>query len=453
MKAIPVILLAILLCCTHASAQSTRDYAVEITAAVQPAPAQITLSWRAIPNVTAYKIYRKAKTATSWGSLVTTIAAPGTSYTDIGVVKDAAYEYKIEGTAPSFTAYGYIYAGIDLPAVHNKGTLIMVVDSTFTDSCNAELYRLMKDYSGDGWQVVRHDVARTLKDSLIREMIRSDYSYYPNVKAVQLVGHVAVPYSGSIAPDGHGDHSGAWPADVYYGNMSGNWTDATINNPGSPYPANVNVPGDGKWDQSLQTTPNELQVSRFDFYNMPAFNKTEIQMMRSYLNRAHSYKMDTLSINRRALISDNFVGYGEAFAASGWRNFAPLLTRDSTASTSSLIADMSGSNSYQWAYGCGPGWFTSAAGIGTTNDYAANNVNGIFMMLFGSYFGDWNSQNSFLRAPLCAGVPALTNCWAGRPHWYFHHMALGENIGYDARICQNNTIYIPGYYGSSITSP
>lgn len=452
MKTCTALLLMLLFCCTGSYAQSARDYAVEITASVQPSPAQISLSWRPVPNVTTYRIYRKAKTASSWGSTIATLSAPTVTYTDVNVVKDSAYEYKIEGSATNFVAYGYIYAGIDLPATHNKGTLILVVDSAFTDSCQAGLYRLMKDYSGDGWQVVRHDVARTMRDSLVRELIKADYNNYPNVKAVQIIGHVAVPYSGYLAPDGHGDHSGAWPADVYYGSMTGTWTDVTVNATGSPYPSNVNVPGDGKWDQSAQTKASELQVARVDFYNMPAFNKTEIQMMRSYLNRDHQYKMDSLAMNHRGIISDNFGGfYGEAFAANGWRNFSPLVYPDSVTATSTLITDMN-SSSYQWAYGCGPGYFSSAAGVGNTGDYVTNNVNGIFMMLFGSYFGDWNTQNNFLRAPLCADVPALTNCWAGRPHWFFHHMALGENIGYGARLSQYNTItqYMPYNYGTLV---
>ena len=434
-----------------ASAQNTQDYAVEITAATQSAPAQIALSWRPIPNVNTYYLFRKTKTAASWGNAIATISAPAAGYTDSSVVKDSAYEYKVQGNASNFAAYGYIYAGINLPPVHNKGTVILLIDSAFTDSCSAELYRLMQDYSGDGWQVVRHDVPRTLKDSVIRELIKRDYMRYANVKAVQIVGHVAVPYSGYLGPDGHPDHYGAWPADVYYANMSDTWTDATVNTGTSVYPANINVPGDGKWDQSFQTIPNELQVARFDFYNMPAFSKTEVQLMRSYLNKDHLYKMDSLSMNHRALVSDYFGPFGgEAFAASGWRNFSPLVNRDSVTATGSLITDMSGSSSYQWAYGCGGGYFNSAYGIGSTDDYATHNVNGIFMMLFGSYFGDWNAQNDFLRAPLCADVPALTNAWAGRPHWFFHHMALGENIGYDTRISQNNSsIYMPTY-GSSV---
>ena len=67
-------------------------------------------------------------------------------------------------------------------------------------------------------------------------------------------------------------------------------------------------------------------------------------------------------------------------------------------------------------------------------------------MLFGSYFGDWDVQNNFLRAPLASKTHALTNFWAGRPHWHVHHMALGETIGYGARLSQNNgTLYTAGF--------
>ena len=61
-------------------------------------------------------------------------------------------------------------------------------------------------------------------------------------------------------------------------------------------------------------------------------------------------------------------------------------------------------------------------------------------------------QNSFLRAPLASGT-VLTNCWAGRPHWQFHQMAMGYNIGYCGNKIQNNTnTYVttnlsPGYFG------
>ena len=102
-------------------------------------------------------------------------------------------------------------------------------------------------------------------------------------------------------------------------------------------------------------------------------------------------------------------------------------------------------NSYKWSYGCGAGSYTGASGIGNTTDFANDSLLSVFMILFGSYFGDWDSQDNFLRAPLASGL-TLTNCWAGRPNWYFHHMSLGENIGYSTVLSQNNaSLYISGF--------
>ena len=74
--------------------------------------------------------------------------------------------------------------------------------------------------------------------------------------------------------------------------------------------------------------------------------------------------------------------------------------------------------------------------------------------LFGSYFGDWNVRDNFLRAPLASDPRALTCAWVARPAWYMHHMALGETIGYSTRLSQNNAsivnrqlgTYVPNVY-------
>lgn len=419
-------------------AQSNPDYTIQLNATTQTSPAKITLNWAQVPGITAYLIYKKSKTATTWGSPLITLTATDSTYTDNTVVADSAYEYYVLGSGGQ-TATGYIYAGITAPAIHNRGALILMVDSIFTDSCATEITRLMKDISGDGWQVIRHDVSRFAVDTVIKNLIKSDYYTYTNVQTVLLLGHVPVPYSGDIVPDGHfPQHVGAWPADAYYGDVNGVWGDVSVSDTLASYAANINKPNDGKWDPSTMPSTIELEVGRVDFYNMPVFAKTEIQMMRSYLNRDHEYKMDALNIKHRSLIDDNFPGYGgEAFAASGWRNFAVLTGRNNI-NTVDFITTLKDST-YIWAYGCGGGTFTSAGGIGNTTDFTTNNVNGIFTMLFGSFFGDWNVQNNFMKAPLCANVPALTSCWAGRPHWFFHHMALGECIGYSTRLSQNNT--------------
>lgn len=436
-------ILALALCLSVAThAQNTWDYAIRLTASTQVSPPSIKLKWRAVPyGSPVYYVLRKSATATSWGSPIATISTGDTTYTDNSVIVDSAYEYWVSAGGVSFTPLpsGYIYAGIKAPAIHNRGTLVLMVDTTFTDSCAAELTTLMRDINGDGWQVVRHDVGRSVPDTVVKAMIRQHYDNIPDVKAVLLVGHIAVPYSGDLNPDGHPEHLGAWPADMFYGSMLATWTDVSVNDAAAANVANHNVPGDGKWDDvTISSGGMQLQVSRVDMWNMPAFAATEVQMMRRYLRRAHTYKMDSLFMRKRALVDDNFgVFGGEAFAANGWRDFTPMVGLDSVFAAP-LISSMA-AGPYQWAYGCGPGTYTSAGGVGATSDIATSaNMNGIFTILFGSYFGDWNNANNFLRAPLCADVPALTSCWAGRPNWFMHHMALGQNIGYATVVTQNN---------------
>jgi len=450
------LLLATIIFSGALKAQVAENLAVELTDTIQTVPLGITLQWRRLTvDTPTYVIFRKAKAAISFGAPIARLPATASSYTDTNVVSDSNYEYQVWAEGTYLWSTGYIFAGIKSPAIHNKGGLVLLIDSNFVDSCAGAIDTLMNDISGDGWQIFRHNVSRNLLDTSVYAIISHDYNTQSDVKAVLLLGHIAVPYSGGFdtityPPDGHVPyHDGAWPSDIYYSCMSGGWTDATVNNMLGSYSANWNIPGDGKWDQIPIPSAAVLEVSRIDFYNMPSFAFSEAHLMESYLTRDHKYKMDSLAIAHRALINDNF-GYfsGEAFAANGWRNFPPLVGDDSLYAIPfiSSLAD----SSFQWAYGCGGGTFNSASGIGATSDFAANPDNGIFTLLFGSYFGDWNVQDNFLRAPLCASTPALTSCWAGRPNWFFHHMALGENIGYSARLTQNNetALYEPTNYGA-----
>src|SRR5450631_4858353 len=68
----------------RAAAQSTTDYAVQVTAAAQSAPPRITLSWPAFAGATQHTVSRKAWGAASWGVPVI-LAGPATGYVDNGV--------------------------------------------------------------------------------------------------------------------------------------------------------------------------------------------------------------------------------------------------------------------------------------------------------------------------------------------------------------------------------
>jgi hypothetical protein len=171
---------------------------------------------------------------------------------------------------------------------------------------------------------------------------------------------------------------------------------------------------------------------------------SEQELLRNYLDKDHAYRHKIFSPVRRGVVDDNF-GYfsGEAFAASGYKNFGPLVGPENVKADDYFAT--TADSSYLWAYGCGGGWYQGAGGIGSTGDFANSNTQGVFSMLFGSYFGDWDSQDNFLRAPLAQGK-TLTNAWSGRPHWILHHMGLGENIGYSTRLTQNNnSLYFFSY--------
>ncbi len=427
--------------------QSAADAAVRLTATVQNSPAQISLSWPGNATTSQYIVFRKLKSAGTWGTPLATLTGTTTQYTDNTANPGSNYEYRVIRAGSGYNGFGYINAGIEVPATEYRGKLILLVDSSFLLPLAAEINRLTNDIEGDGWTVLRFAVSRNAHVDSVKNAITLLYNKdQQNTKAVFLLGHIPVPYSGNLNPDGHPDHLGAWPADVFYGDMDGVWTDVSVNSTSAASSRHHNIPGDGKFDQSLVPGDIELEVGRVDFYNLPAFPLSEQQLLKNYLDKDHEYRKKIVVPVKQAVIDDNF-GYfgGEAFAASAYKNFSPLVGTSSVA-VADYLTSMNGT-SYQWSYGCGGGSYTSAGGIGNTATLTTTNLQGVFTMLFGSYFGDWDSQNNFLRAPLAQGR-ILTNLWSGRPHYQLHHMGLGENIGYGLLLTQNN----PGnlYFASSV---
>ncbi len=448
---------AIILCNKPAFAQSAKDAAVEIWVQTQVSPPTVTLNWVGVGSSTNYSVAKKLKTATTWSTLAATLAGSTTSYVDNNITAGTSYEYRVirSGTSGTvnFNGYGYVNAGIQVPAIESRGRLLLMVANTFSTSLAPEIKRLETDLEGDGWDVTTLYASTTASVTQIKSQIVAAYNQDPaNTKALFLFGHIPVPYSGNFNPDAHPDHQGAWPADVFYGDIDGAWTDnGVISNTVNPARI-VNVIGDGKYDQNVLPSDVELQVGRLDLYGMTSFTQTETQLLKNYLDKDHDYRKKIFTAQKRGVVDDNF-GYfgGEAFASNGWKNFAPLVTPTNVVAND-YFTTMTG-NSYLWSYGCGGGSFTSASGIGSTTSFTNSNLQGVFTILFGSYFGDWDVNNNFLRAPLCQGK-TLTNLWAGRPHWALHHMALGEPIGYSTRISQNNNgIYFYAYGGAPSGNP
>jgi hypothetical protein len=176
---------------------------------------------------------------------------------------------------------------------------------------------------------------------------------------------------------------------------------------------------------------------------------SELELLRNYLNKDHKFRHKEFDVPRRGIVGDYFgVRNGEAFAASGWRNLGAFVGADQVTTLpkeGTWISTLS-TNPCLVAYGCGSGSYTSIGGLGNTDAYhdgittevMANDVKVVFALLFGSWLGDWDSEDNVQRSILALPSYGLTCSWSGRPHWFLQHMALGEPIGFGARLTQNN---------------
>ncbi len=432
---------------------------VQVTAVTSASPASITLTWPSFSGATGYTVHRKLKTASTWTQLGTAVGG-ATQYVDNTVTTGTPYEYKVVRTTSSAgTGYGCIASGIQVPMDDSRGKMVLIVDNTFATSLATPITQLINDLRADGWVVLRSDVSRTASVSSVRSTIQSYYNADPtNVKAVFLLGHVPVPYSGQLNPDGHGDHSGAWPADGYYGEMNGTWSDNSVNTTSAQDTRNRNTPGDGKFDQSDYPSGIELQVGRVDMYNLESFQyylgQNEQTVLSNYLTKLHNFKIKQTTPTFRGAVFDNFedlniagCGYRSIAANVGTANLTDL-NPNGTSFGSSV-----NNQSYLWTYSCGGGTWISSSNVASTDELCTSVTwGGVFNMMMGSYFGDWDCQNNLMRGVLGRGA-ALANCFAGIPNVWFHHMGMGDNIGYSMWASMNNgSVYAPqscGYSGGS----
>lgn len=460
-----LVLCLLILLPTTSVAQSPKDFAVRVTAQVTESPApSITLKWDTHPDQKTIIIQRKLVNATGFGTdFVASLDSVATVWTDTAVDVGVSYEYRIirdcirflkPDSAIRWWGFGYINSGIRVvPELRNR--VLVLVDSTMEGALSAELTQYQADLEAEGWTSTIRYVPRAedfdpVAVGTVRQLIKDELvAGKRDVQAIFLVGRVPIPYSGVIAPDGHQDHVGAWPADGVYGDDGGFYTDGTANYPNNSRTAQNNVPGDGKFDQSTFSSQLEIPVGRVDFFNLPEFQQSEIELLKAYFNKAHRFRTAQYPVIHSAYIDDNFGSYGEGFATTAWRTFQ-LWGSDTSVHAADWFESLAGPNVYLWAYGCGGGTDISCGGVCTTKDLAIKPVNAVHTQLFGSYFGDWNTKNNLLRSAIATSPTAITCAWVGRPAWYLQRMALGGTIGGSLLLSQNNMSNVGGQMGAFI---
>lgn len=426
-------------------------------------------------------VKRRVKGADKWEAPVR-IGDTATSYADTTAESGVIYEYQVvrfytfnSTTWNRTSAAGFIHAGNKVPLVESRGAISLFVDYTMSEALAPELFQLERDLIGDGWKVIRHDVPRMQVDPAstdpaqwaarraeiddIRNQIRADRDANPGqLKAVYLLGRIPVPYVGQGNNDGHSNHHGAFPLDVYYGDVDSVWTDVLVDSNVAQSPAGLldnrglNVPGDGKLDpisvrdgtllpMSTQTefekmpAPLTIAVGRVDMSNMtlfPGASADETVLLRRYLQRAHEYRTRAgvfSDLLNRSLYNDNWT-----FSDTGrdmLRASTGIFGRNSI--DQGNVFTLSANATYTFGELGGGGSMTEIGNVGSSRQFGQQRSGAVFNWAFGSYFFDWDSRDNVLRALLAstedsAGLSAI---WFFSTGTYYYGMSMGETIGWN----------------------
>ena len=341
-------------------------------------------------------------------------------YRDETIQPGIAYEYRFFRPSKEHTETGHWVTGLDLPDTEVRGVALLVVDESVAAAIEARLQRFMLDLVGDGWRVIRHEVARgDSRDAVtnlaaareLRSWIQERYNsahYLPH--ALILVGHVPVVKSGTSRPDGH--KARPLETDLFYAETNAIWLDD-----GNGVLRHNNIPGDNI----------EMQIGRIDFSMMGAEFGDEIALLNHYLDKNHNWRHARLGDLRQAYgASDHlFVERDALRNIIGPSNIKAGGHHDAGREKAWLMGVDFGSASYK--------------------EYLAPEpIRTIFSINFGSGKLDFSRRNNTMAAMLAQPWYGLATGWGGRPAWQLHHMALGKSIGYSHMRTVNNGLYALG---------
>lgn len=438
---------------TILQAQDAKTYAIMIETKIDDtgfAP-QVVISWQNDTLATRYVI-SKRKYETGEFEKIAEISGGANIFSDLDVDYGQITEYEIEKVFSydnqllSTISYKAISWDVDLVEKETKSILILI-DYIVYDKIKEKLNNYISVINREGWNAIVKQVPRVEKFNpkavlSNREMILAINKSEKNLKSVLILGRVAVPYSGNIAPDGHGDnnsfpHKGAYPTDAFYADFDKrDWTDTSASNVKSAMVRQHNVVNDGKWDQSFIPNKVELAIGRVDLYDLDFFEENETELLNRYLDKNIAYRTGKLKADNRAIIYDGFDSRQAGYAADGWNNLTALYGRDNV--VEKRVKEELPKNSYEMVYANAEGAFENIFDAIYVEDIAKTGYKAIHSMIFGSYNVDWDSPNNLLRGVIASEPMGLTAVWGTRPFWTYYKLGLGETFGEALVSTQNN---------------
>jgi len=437
---------AVALCAETAHAQKVDDLDPHLRVTTVVSPPKLHLEWNASTDATSWVVRRRE------GSTFTTVATlpPGTtSYDDTAVESGRTYEYNVQRKGTTTSGAAWVLAGMEVPFPDDLGVVAVVVDNTSAKL--TQVTRFQADLALEGFDVVAVSVEESDAPKAVRDKLKAVRTEHgARFRTAILLGRVPRVFSGLLNPDGHPDHRGAWPADTYYGDLDGEWPDTQDLGGEGTF---INKPGDGKLDPTKLPSDLDIAVGRVDFRELPAFGALDDQkLLQRWLDANHAFRSGEKRYGARTWVTDSF-GYfsGEAFSRMAFRDGSAVF--GSPVETGKPFFDaLEAGDGYGLAFGCGAGSPTSAAGVGTTTDFAKRKPRAAFLGLFGSYFGDWSYKDDLLRAALASEGGVMATVWFARPWHHAHHLGALRTFGEAFVVTANNsgTTYDTGAFPRSV---
>jgi len=452
------------------------EYSVSAVAIREPPSVQ--MEWKRNP-FDKVSIRRRSASQSSWITVATNGA--GSTWTDTNVLLGATYDYTVFNPSSPERSSGGIRVGVHASVPEFRGAVMLVVDETLESKIQNALREYERDLMGDGWRVIRIQAPRHNDDNWtanrdaiqgLRTQLQTEYrNSHGELKQVVLIGHVPIPYSGFAAEDGHmgpkDNHYGAWPTDLFYADLDGNWTDLdryplAYN---TVFPETMNKVGDGKFDQN-QVAKNangdsaiELAVGRIDFARLEGFlaeRISETALLKRYFEKNHRFRHAELTFPPR-LIAQGFSHPNENRTLlnnavhNAHRNFG---TDDSAL----VVGDLFRLNQRAlWGYQAGFG-YVNVMNNNQPNPWTSADVTRPdrappigFYMLSGSWFGDWNVKGCLLKAVLAPVDSGLASCWMRGYLWRWDPLAVGGTLGDALMATANDTDQHPMRFGAPRT--
>ncbi len=171
----------------------------------------------------------------------------------------------------------------------------IIVNEDLYLSIAGALDTFMLDLQVEGYTINLYTANETSSPAALRDMINQDWQD-DDIAGVLFIGDLAVPWYEMYEPDDWGGNHAQFPCDLYFMDLNGFWDDTDQ---------------DGMFDVHTGLLDADIWVGRLVASTMSYYGADEVQLLRNYFQKNHSFRTGELRMDDKAL----------AFIDNDWNMF------------------------------------------------------------------------------------------------------------------------------------